>query len=228
MSPASERGDFVGSMRQLLSQGNDKMGSSIHSWSIPAVRTCPGSSPTCRGVCYATHGRFVTDKVKALMRWRLEQSRQADFSGRMVEEIFRRGVLVCRVHVAGDFYSPDYVTKWIEVAARSPKTRFFAYTRSWRVERIEPVLRAFAGLDNVRLWYSADRDTGYPPSVPEGVRVAWLQVSETETCEPADLAFQVRRLRRLALPMAVPVCPQELPEGKERGVCCANCQICFE
>lgn len=28
--------------------------------------------------------------------------------------------------------------------------------------------------------------------------------------------------------LAVPICPQETPEGKERGVICANCKLCFE
>ena len=213
--------------RYLLSEGTTKMGRSIYTWSIPAVRTCPGSSPCCRAVCYATHGRFVTTTVKRLLRWKLEQSKRADFADRMVDELFRRGVMVCRIHVAGDFYRAGYVSKWIEIAARSARTRFFAYTRSWRVAKIEPVLRALAALKNVRLWYSADRDTGPPAEVPEGVRVAWLQTSETEDVA-GDLVFQVRRLRRLELPLAVPVCPQELPAGRERGVVCANCRICYQ
>jgi hypothetical protein len=169
----------------------------------------------------------VTNTVKRLLGWKLEQSKRADFADRMVDELFRRGVLVCRVHVSGDFYRADYVTRWIEIAARSAHTRFFAYTRSWRVGKIEPVLRAFAALKNVRLWYSADRDTGSPAEVPEGMRVAWLQTSETEAVA-GDLVFQVRRLRRLELPLAVPVCPQELPEGKAKGVICANCRVCFD
>jgi hypothetical protein len=213
--------------RRLLSEGTTKMGRAIHSWSIPAIQTCPGSTACCRGVCYATHGRFVTAKVNGLLRWRLQQSKRADFVDRMVEELFRRAVLVCRIHVSGDFYRPDYVGKWIEIAARSAHTRFFAYTRSWRVAKIEPVLRVLAGLKNVRLWYSADRDTGMTAEVPEGVRVAWLQTSEREAVA-GDLVFQVRGLRRLSLPLAVPVCPQETPEGQARGVVCANCQLCFQ
>ena len=43
-----------------------------------------------------------------MMRWRLQQSRREDFVDRMVDEIYRRGVMVVRVHVAGDFVSPGY------------------------------------------------------------------------------------------------------------------------
>lgn len=209
----------------LLSQGTDKMGSTLFGWSIPPISTCPGKTSVCRAVCYATHGRFVTGKVKALMRWRLKQSRQADFVARMADEIFRRGVLVCRIHVAGDFYSPDYAAKWLDVCARSAGTRFFAYTRSWRSPTVEPYLRALAALKNVRLWYSADSEAA-PAEVPPGVRVAFLQ-AKPEEAPAGDLVFQVRGLRRLELPLAVPVCPQEKPEGKERGVNCANCSICW-
>jgi Gene product 88 len=99
------------SVRPLLSLGNDKLGATIHSWSIPAVQTCPGRSCTCERVCYATHGRFLTAQSKAAMRWRWQQSKRPDFAERMLDEVFRRGVLVCRIHVAGDFYSPGYLSK---------------------------------------------------------------------------------------------------------------------
>jgi hypothetical protein len=214
------------SVRPLLSLGNDKLGATIHSWSIPAVQTCPGRSCTCERVCYATHGRFLTAQSKAAMRWRWQQSKRPDFAERMLDEVFRRGVLVCRIHVAGDFYSPGYLSKWIEIAAGARNTRFFTYTRSWRVEKIEPLLRSFAALDNVRLWYSADSDTGYPPRVPPAVQIAWLQ-NTTAVPRQADLLFQVRGLRKLSLPLAIPVCEQETPQGKARGVNCANCGVCW-
>lgn len=215
------------SERNLLSIGSSKLGESIFGWAIPAVQTCPGRSACCSRVCYATHGRFVTGKVQRLMKWRYEQSKRPDFVDTMSGEIYRRGVLVLRVHVSGDFATPAYTTKWIEIAARSQHTRFFAYTRSWRVATIEPLLRAFAALPNVRLWYSADRETGLPENVPEGVRVAWLQDTE-QLPQGGELVFQVRKLRRLSLPMAAPVCEQELPEGKKRGVNCSNCRVCWQ
>jgi hypothetical protein len=211
----------------LLSLGNDKLGGTIHSWSIPAVQTCPGRTFACERVCYATHGRFSTTKSKEALRWRLQQSKRKDFAERMIDEVYTRGVLVCRVHVAGDFYSPVYLSKWIEIASVSRNTRFFTYTRSWRVAKIEPLLRAFAALQNVRLWFSADSNTGSPPNVPQGIQVAWLQ-DTAAVPEQADLLFRTRSVRTLALPLAIPVCAHELPEGKTRGVNCANCGVCWK
>lgn len=212
--------------RFLLSEGTTKLGKAILGWSIPAVHTCPGRSETCSRYCYATHGRFVTEKVKKLMEWRYEQSKRRDFCDRMVDEIYRRGVLVCRVHVSGDMATPRYTAKWIEIAARSSHVRFLCYSRSWRVEKIKPLLFAFGALPNVRLWLSADQETGYPPEVPEGCKVVWMQTTERESVA-GDLVFQVRKLRRLALPMSIQVCPQESEEGKQKGVNCSNCGICW-
>jgi hypothetical protein len=160
------------------------------------------------------------------MQWRYNQSKRGDFCDRMVEEIHRRGVLICRVHVSGDMATPKYTAKWVEIAARSSHVRFLCYSRSWRVEKIRPLLYAFGALPNVRLWLSADSETGYPPDVPEGIRVAWLQTTASEAVQ-GDLVFQVRKLRRLELPMAVQVCPQEKPEGRAKGANCSNCGICW-
>jgi hypothetical protein len=213
--------------RWLLSQGNSKLGEGIHGWTIPAVDTCPGKTPCCSKVCFGTHGRFVTGTMRRLNVWRYEQSKKASFVDRMCDEIRRRGVLVLRVHVVGDFATPRYTSKWIEIAARCSATRMFAYSRSWRVEKIRPLLYAFGALPNVRLWLSADKDSGMPTAVPPGIRVAWLQVDE-QAPNGGDLVFQVRKLRRLALPLAVPICDQETPSGKERGTNCSSCRVCWE
>lgn len=160
------------------------------------------------------------------MEWKLQECKKPEFVANMVDELFRRGVLVCRIHVAGDFLSPSYTAKWIEIVSKSPNVKFFAYTRCWRVEKIEPYLRALAALENMRLWYSVDCQTGTPTNVPERVRIAHMQTSATEPVT-GDLVFQVRGLRKLELPLAVTVCGQETPSGKAKGVNCANCTVCW-
>lgn len=214
-------------MKSLLSRGSSKLGESIFGWAIPAVHTCPGRSSACQAVCYATKGRFSTRKVKQQNQWRYDQSKQSVFVDRMVSEIFKRGVLVLRVHVAGDFATPAYTRKWIEIAARCPNVTFFGYSRSWRVDTIRPLLYAFGALPNVKLWLSCDRDTGVPQDVPERIRIAWLQDQESQPAPDGDLTFLVRKLRRLSLPLVVPVCSEETPKGKADGVNCSNCRKCW-
>lgn len=209
----------------LLSRGNSKLGEGIHGWTIPAVQTCPGRTACCERACFGRHGRFVTSTMTRLNRWRYEQSKKASFVDRMCDEIVKRGVLVLRVHVVGDFATPRYTAKWIEIAARCPDVKMFAYSRSWRVETIRPLLYAWGALPNTRLWLSADRDSGLPENVPEGAQVAWLQVDESPP-PGGDLTFQVRKLRRLSLPTVAPVCLQERPETKHMN--CSSCRVCWQ
>lgn len=213
--------------RSLLSRGNSKLGESIFGWTLEAIQTCPGRTPLCSHWCFASHGRFATRQMKRRNRWRLQQAKAPGFVDAMCAELHHRGVMVLRVHIGGDFMSASYVQKWIEIAARNPNVRFFAYSRSWRVEAIRPLLYAWGALPNVRLWLSADSDSGLPPTVPQGIRVAWLQVDH-QPAPGGQLVFQVRRLRRLSLPTIVPVCGQETPAGKEAGTNCANCRTCWE
>src|SRR3954452_4435690 len=116
----------------LLTRGNGKLGEGIHSWSLPAVETCPGRSSLCESVCYARSGRFRTQFIQDRLQANLDASLQDDFERRMVAEIRRRGVHTLRIHVAGDFYSPEYAARWLRIARQCRRTTFYAYTRSWR------------------------------------------------------------------------------------------------
>jgi hypothetical protein len=137
---------------------------------------------------------------------------------------------VVRWHVGGDIYSAAYAGKMIDVMRACPRTRFFAYTRSWRVPAIEEVLHGMATLPNIRLWYSADRDTGYPPWVPPRARVAWFQASAEEV-PPAgcSLVFRPQHLRKRETLRVngVRVCPTEDGKLRTRKVTCQTCNVCY-
>ena len=111
---------------------------------------------------------------------------------------------------------------------KSPKVKFFTYTRAWRVPAIREVLEELSRLPNVELWYSADRETGTPPSIPPRVRIAWLVTAADERPPPeADLVFRTIPLRKVAaLELAgVPVCPAE--NGQHPPATCDHCRICW-
>lgn len=190
------------------------------------MRTCPGRSSLCESVCYARSGRFLFPQVRARLAWNLRQSLRDDFADRMVGELYRKGVLLMRWHVAGDFGTPCYVRKVKAVAERSPQVTMWAYTRSWRVDAIAEVLWEVAALPNVHLWLSADDETGYPPHVPERVRVAWMQTGESP--EAADLVFAMREVRRDFRRVNLDLlCPAETDEGRRAGTTCSSCQYCW-
>ncbi|MBL9085152.1 MAG: hypothetical protein JNK76_25325 [Planctomycetales bacterium] len=209
----------------LLQHGNSKLGRAIHVWSIPALDTCPGSTAVCRELCYATRHRFRFDSVRRRLAWNRRQCDRPDFVERMVAEIRSSGVLVLRLHVAGDFYDAEYVGKWTAIVKRSPRVRFYGYTRSWRVASISHALEELAALGGVRLWWSVDEESGIPTNVPPTVRFAYLQTSSAAPPPSVDLVFRPPRLR--SLPELPVVCDHETPSGRMLGVTCGSCGRCF-
>lgn len=218
----------MAAVRSLLSRGNGKLGESVHTWSLPVRdEVCVGSSSVCRRVCYATQSRFRFASVRARLEWNYAQSLRDDFPDRLAHEVRRRGCLVVRAHVSGDFYDAVYAAKWLTVMRRVPKARYYFYTRSWRQPGIAPVLEEMARLRQVRAWYSVDSETGLPERVPPGVRLAYLQARAGERPELVDLVFRVRRLRHFRAPLGV-VCPSETPRGRSRDANCGNCGRCWQ
>jgi hypothetical protein len=168
--------------------------------------------------------------VQERLRQNLDASLARDFEYRVAREIRRRLIHTLRIHVAGDFFSPEYTRKWLRIARRCPATTFYAYTRSWRVPEIVPALEELAALANFRLWYSADLETGMPPERPAGVEVAYL-VSEPgeEIPEGVGVIFRLRHLRRerrARVGLAV-VCPTETGFPRAAEHTCTSCGRCF-
>ena len=212
--------------RGLVVQSNQKLGGSVYHFDLPAGKTCPGRSKLCYSKCYARRSRFLFPQVQERLRWSFEQSKRDDFAGRLTEELYRKGVLLCRFHVSGDFYSPEYTRKVLKVVQGSPGVIFWAYSRSYRIQPIAEVLWELAACENFSLWLSADDETGYPPHVPERVRVAWMQTGDSP--EKADLVFATREAQKQPSRINLELlCPTETEEGKRAGTTCSSCQFCW-
>ena len=48
----------------------------------------------------------------------------------LIESSMPKNLGICRIHVAGDFFSAAYLAGWILVAQRNPDKLFYAYTKS--------------------------------------------------------------------------------------------------
>jgi hypothetical protein len=42
----------------------------------------------------------------------------------------RKKVDFLRIHDSGDYYSPAYLEKWLQIARNNPQTKFYSYTKS--------------------------------------------------------------------------------------------------
>jgi hypothetical protein len=147
----------------------------------------------------------------------------------MIREIRSRRVRVVRIHASGDFYDVRYVRSWARVALACRGVIFYAYTRSWRLPGLRADLEDLAALSNVRLWFSADIDTGMPADMSAGVRVAWLQEDSSDVVPAGvDLVFWIHRLRnrpakRIGLAL---ICPVE--QGGGGTTTCTSCGVCWK
>jgi hypothetical protein len=212
----------------MLVRGNSKLGRSIWVWSIPASTTCPGKTELCDSRCYAQRGFYVMPSVKRAHERNLESSRMDDFAARIVDEINKKHITTLRIHSSGDFYSTAYIKKWHTVVKACPDTRFFTYTRSWRLSDMSKALTAFVkDCPNLKMWYSVDQQTGYPKRVPKGVRTAYMSVAVYDVpTHNTDLVFRDYGIRGTQQKYinGVLVCP---PENGVSDLTCEQCGICW-
>ena len=212
----------------LFGRGNQKLGRKIRTWSLPAMLTCPGRTDTCSARCYAVRGRMAGRQEAYRANWDL--ARAPGFAARLIGEIVRDEVRTVRVHVSGDFFSRAYARAWLRVMRECCDTRFYLYTRSWRTPGYAETFAAMAALPNVAVWYSADRDSGYPAAIPRNVRVAYLAVDDADAggIDPryVDLIFRdyPSRTTELRSVKGRPVCPHE--NGRNAEVTCESCRLC--
>jgi hypothetical protein len=133
-------------METLLGTGNSKLVKTakkfdvkINNFSIPAGNdkksgkiTCPFAGK-CIKLCYAKKGAYRWGNVERALTRRYEASKEDNFVELISNELSRikkNKQLYIRIHDSGDFYSPAYFAKWLEIARLNPTVRFYAYTKS--------------------------------------------------------------------------------------------------
>jgi len=114
-------------MIKLLGKANSKLQKTeeyfnvkIFNFSIPAGndkktgKLICAFAKECLKLCYAKKGNYRFTSVEKGMSYRYELSKQENFM----------------IHDSGDFYSPSYFAKWLQIARLNPSVRFYAYTKS--------------------------------------------------------------------------------------------------
>jgi hypothetical protein len=147
--------------------GNRKIGQ-IWNFSLPWKKSCPGRTQFCEEFCYVRN-RNLRPSVLKLYEDNYTLSFQPDFAEQMIN-ILKTSQLqwksgqsrVFRFHPSGDFYSIEYIEKWIQIAKKLKDWKFYGYTHSWNCD-LEPTLRQLQALPNVCLYASVDPLTEEPP-----------------------------------------------------------------
>lgn len=240
MTPVLRRSMDRKVTNRVTAGGNAAIRNAFGLLSGPATVTggsCPGATDTCRDGCYAAGAEGYMPSVLAVMTSNLDMLRTAgDVEGMaamlsaMVDDFrvdcdraARRGEpvpLVFRIHWDGDFYSLDYARAWARVIRANADVRFWAYTRSFHGD--VDVLPVLAGLPNLTLYLSVDRDN-VRAAVAAHRRHPWAMYASLADSfeESAALLPSDRRRYR---------CPENggrLPLISPRGSACLRCGICL-
>lgn len=133
--------------------GNQKLGETIVTFSIPSGYTCPGAK-ACLSKAHADTGKitdgpqiqfrcFSATQESAFrnvrnLRWHnydlltkeKDQGKLVAMLSDGLDRVVTRKIVAVRVHVAGDFFSQLYFDAWMEVATKYPELKFYAYTKS--------------------------------------------------------------------------------------------------
>lgn len=141
--------DFLGSNRNVK----------FFTFNLPRKLACPGRTDICARGCYQAiseemlkeKGRDSQVLYSRKLNWFLAE--QDDFVERILKEIMRRKPkadqrIIFRIHASGDFYSEEYLKKWMKIALitklRNKNYDFVAYTKSY--SELNNVLSNQAGL----------------------------------------------------------------------------------
>lgn len=107
-----------------------------------AIKDCPFASEGCKAVCYATKGNHVFKSVKESRERSHNDSKRDNFSECMIYTIatekqskrYKDAVMLIRIHESGDFYSVQYLRKWLKVwkaYKNDMSVQFKLYTKSF-------------------------------------------------------------------------------------------------
>jgi hypothetical protein len=134
------------------------------SWSLPAQDTCPGSVDikgvpvdACK-ICYATLGNYSYPNVKAVRDHNVEAWQDPEFTNHMVRKI--KDNRFFRWFDSGDVYTPELAKKILEIVKRTPDTKHWIPTRSYKVPEIAVYLKQIANEPNAVVRISSDSTLG--------------------------------------------------------------------
>ena len=129
----------VGKYMNLLTQNSKlkktskELGVKVYNFGIPAYKsasgklTCPFADE-CVKFCYAKKGAYIWSNVQPAFEKRYQLTLTDQFVEVMSKEILKKQPDFGRVHDSGDYYSPKYLQKWIDLAVMHHAVKFYSYT----------------------------------------------------------------------------------------------------
>ena len=170
-------------------------GKKTYNWGIPAYRssdgfkTCPNAAACAKG-CYATMGAYLFSNVAKVFEQRLKLAQSPNFALIMNAEIKRRNVEKLRIHDSGDFFSKEYLERWLSIMRANPDCTFYAYTKmismlkQYQVDGLLPdnfiVVYSYGGVEDKLIDRENDRHSWVFSSVYALRKAGYANASEND------------------------------------------------
>lgn len=167
-------------VKNYLIRGNVKMGENVYIFNIPPKKTCTPTDWCLKGkngkpACYAQRNNFRLPSVIKALNERYELSLKEDFPDIVIMEAKNVQAEYIRIHSAGDFYSEEYVKKWIKIANNLPYTKLRATTRR---RDLTSIIKELDSLPNVIIRESLDKDRTTPKMGLKFAALSYLPIAK--------------------------------------------------
>jgi hypothetical protein len=192
-----------------------------------------GKSALCAKLCYANRGHFLyaSCQDKYEQNYRLFKRSPAEWTETIGAQLDKEGWKFVRIHVSGDFDSVEYIRAWHNIIVNHPDKHFYAYTRSWRDERLLHSLIRMSKLPNCTLNLSCDKETGIPTKLSQrlNLRTCYLSIGDDDIPkEKVGIVFR-NNTHTVQKYMHGQVCPYETGLAKIKNfVNCEKCKLCIK
>ena len=118
-----------------ISCGNTKLENGYGIFSIPAITTCPNSTPICRQLCYAIKAERMYKETRERRARNLQAVKNPLFFAGMsrgIWELLENPTFsrLFRIHEAGDFFNQEYFDTWLMLISKYPEITFLSFTKS--------------------------------------------------------------------------------------------------
>jgi hypothetical protein len=154
---------------------------------MTALKSCP-MAHLCKDLCYANKGAYIWPVVKAAYEARFNASKEANFTELIVKELnSRKKVKQVRIHDSGDFYSDQYLDKWLKVMQERPDMHFYAYTKcvkrlkSREVPKNFTVIYSLGGLEDYLVDCTKDRHSKIFDTLDQLLDAGYIDASKDDT-----------------------------------------------
>lgn len=213
-----------------LSEGNIKSKNTDNimflTWSLPSGATCPYATDMCKKRCFAKKNESFKN-VRDSRERNLEETQKDTFIEDMIKHLeyhlsrpkAKNKRIFVRIHTSGDFYSLDYLIKWVYISEyfkENDKIFFQAYTKSM------PIIEDYINEYGKNYGYDFD-----PNEIINDINIrfvwsVWNDTPKKYTDSALALGFQIF----MALPK------DEISNQVDKGAfnCngdCGNCKECY-